>query len=114
MLPRSARLTTPEDFARTTKSGFRATSKSLVGYLYSTGATHPARCGLVISKNVAGSVGRHKLARQIRHGLITHLNQIPSGSLVVIRVLPNTSYKPLITDLDKTITSLVEKTMAST
>ncbi len=114
MLPRSARLTSPEDFARTTKSGFRVTSKSLVGYLYSTHSSNDPLCGLIISKTVAGSVGRHKLARQIRHGLINYLNEIPTGSLVVIRALPNVSKKDTQADLKKVITGLIEKAMATT
>jgi len=112
VLPRSARLTRPEDFARTTKSGLRVTSKSLVGYLYPTFSSDPARCGLIINKSVAGSVGRHKLARQIRHGLSNYLPQLPLGSLVVIRVLPNAEKKNLYTDLEKVVTSLIERSMA--
>ena len=88
MLPRHARLTSPNDYARTTKSGFRLTSKSLVLYLYPSQETSPARFGLIIGKSVGGSVVRHRIARQIRHGLLEHISKFPDGSLVVIRALP--------------------------
>jgi ribonuclease P protein component len=89
VLPRNARLTSPNDFARTTKSGYRLASKSLVLYLYPTTEISPARFGLIIGKSIGGSVIRHRLARQIRHLLRDQTPIIPSGSLVVIRALPN-------------------------
>ena len=110
MLPRSARLTAPEDFSRTTKSGFRVSTKSLVGYLYQTENQLPPKCGLIISKSVSGSVGRHKLARQLRHRLRNELINIPNGSFVVIRALPAAATTPVIKDLEKVISLLTEKT----
>jgi ribonuclease P protein component len=111
VLPRSARLTSPDDFARTTKSGFRVTSKYLVSYLYLTNTTLPARCGLIISKNVGGSVVRHRVARQIRHALSDHLSQLPTGSLVVIRALPGTISLDFKKELSIIIPKLIQKTL---
>lgn len=98
MLPVSARLTSPQDFARTTKSGLRVTSEHFVGYLHITpvtknsgannsGTNEKARAGLIIGKAVGGSVRRHRVSRQIRHALALQLANFPEGSLIVIRGL---------------------------
>ena len=110
MLPRSARLTSPNDFARTTQSGFRASSKSLVVYLYPTTIEAPARCGLIINKGVGGSVVRHKVARRIRHRVKEHLSQLPPGTLLVVRALPGSPRS----DIAKELSHLIPKTIAKT
>ena len=113
MLPRNARLTSPDDFARTTKSGFRVTNKSLVGYLYPTSSTLPAICGLIISKSVGGAVVRHRVARQLRHGLHDHLNELPLGALVVIRAFPGSTTANFKEELSTLIPKLVQKSKVS-
>ena len=91
MLPKNARLTTSEDFAKATKSGFRLTSENLVGYLYINPASDlepaGAKCGLIVNKSVGGSVTRHRVARQIRHGVASEISTLPANSLLVIRAL---------------------------
>lgn len=96
MLPKDARLTLSSDFARTTKSGSRATTDHFVGYLYiqptqNLAAENPAsvspKAGLIISKAVGGSVQRHRLARKLRHAIAPHLSMLPTNSLLVIRAL---------------------------
>ena len=109
MLPRSARLTSPDDFARTTKNGLRVTTPSLVGYLYLTQRQTPTLCGLIISKTVGGSVARHRIARQLRHGLQDHLKILPDGSHLVIRALPSISSKTIKNELNALISKLIAK-----
>jgi ribonuclease P protein component len=90
VLPKKARLTTSEDFAKATKSGLRLTSSNLVGYLYISPAVTPgvsAKCGLIINKSVGGSVMRHRIARQLRHDLAPLVDTFPTDSLFVVRVL---------------------------
>ena len=96
MLPKKARLTTSEDFAKATKSGLRLTSENLVGYLYISPAANnsnnesneqPVKCGLIINKSVGGSVMRHRIARQLRHDLAPKIDTLPTNSLFVVRVL---------------------------
>jgi ribonuclease P protein component len=93
VLPLSARLTSPQDFARTTKSGLRVTTEHFVGYLHITPVTNDGgvdespRAGLIIGKAVGGSVRRHRVSRQIRHALAVALPNFPKGSLIVIRGL---------------------------
>lgn len=113
MLPRSARLTSPNDFSRTTKSGFRFTSSSLVTYLYLTGQDAPVRAGLIISKSTGGSVVRHAVARQLRHGLRAHLEILPKGALIVVRTLPSTNRVGLQEEIAKVIPQLLSKSRVS-
>jgi ribonuclease P protein component len=113
VLPRHARLTSPNDFARATKSGHRLTSKSLVLYFYSGADVTPARFGLIIGKSVGGSVVRHHIARKIRHTLRDHMTQFPAGSLVVVRALPHSTKADIKVELDKAIPKLLEKSVVS-
>lgn len=89
MLPIDARLTLSSDFARATKSGIRVTTQHFVGYLFIPPATNQvsAKCGLIISKSIGGSVKRHRLARKVRHAVAPAISQLPAGSLLVIRAL---------------------------
>lgn len=113
MLPRRARLTSPNDFARSTKSGIRLTSKSLVLYLYTSKEAAPARFGLIISKSVGGSVVRHRIARQIRHAFHNQMSVFPPGSLVVARVLPHTLKVDLQTEISQLTRKIIEKSVIS-
>ena len=110
MLPKKARLTTSEDFAKATKSGLRLTSSNLVGYLYISPAAAnelPAKCGLIINKSVGGSVMRHRIARQLRHDLAPIVDTFPTNSLFVVRVLKNA---PGYTDeLSQLISGLISR-----
>jgi ribonuclease P protein component len=109
VLPISARLTSPHDFARTTKSGLRVTSEHFVGYLHITPATTDSpRAGLIIGKSVGGSVRRHRVSRQIRHAIAPLLSTFPQGSLIVIRGLKQSSG----VDVQKEITEISTKLIA--
>ena len=110
MLPKKARLTTSEDFAKATKSGLRLTSSNLVGYLYISPAITPAvsaKCGLIINKSVGGSVTRHRIARQLRHDLAPIVDTFPTNSLFVERVLKSA---PTFTDeLSQLVSNLLTR-----
>ena len=110
MLPKKARLTTSEDFAKATKSGLRLTSSNLVGYLYISPAADnelPAKCGLIINRSVGGSVMRHRIARQLRHDLAPIVDTFSANSLFVVRVLKSA---PGYTDeLSELISSLISR-----
>jgi ribonuclease P protein component len=122
VLPVSARLTSPQDFARTTKSGLRVTSEHFVGYLHITPATNEnPRAGLIIGKAVGGSVRRHRVSRQIRHALAVELEKFPQGSLIVIRGLkqdvsvdaPKVNVQAEIAEISSRLISKAAKRMAS-
>ena len=91
MLPRHHRLTRPVDFKRTIRAGRKASSPSVVVYGLIEGSQDSeaaARVGVTVSKAVGGSVVRHRVARQIRHAVAARLDQLPAGSLWVVRALP--------------------------
>jgi len=116
VLPKNARLTSSEDFARATKSGLRVTSENFVGYLYispaatSVNETVSAKCGLIINKTVGGSVVRHGLARKVRHSVAANISKLPQGSLLVLRALSKKdSGQPISLEIDKLIEKLLER-----
>ena len=117
MLPASARLTSPHDFARTTKSGLRVTTEHFVGYLLITPAsTDSPRAGLIIGKSVGGSVRRHRVSRQIRHAIAPLLETFPQGSLIVFRGLKQTGdidVQNEITEIASRLIAKATKRMAS-
>ena len=88
MLPKAHRLTNSEDFRRTVRSGQRSVTPTVVVHSAFDGGDDPARFGVTVSKSVGGSVVRHRVARQIRHGILGWLADVPSGSRWVIRALP--------------------------
>lgn len=73
----------------------------------------PAQCGLIINKSIGGSVVRHRIARQIRHGLREHLNELPAGALLVVRVLSGVVTADLKSDLSTVISKLIQKTLVA-
>jgi ribonuclease P protein component len=114
VLPVSARLTTPHDFARTTKSGIRVTTQHFVGYLHITPASieqspQQPRVGLIIGKSVGGSVRRHRVSRQIRHAIAPLLSRFPSGSLIVIRGLKSSGDLDVQGEINEIASRLIER-----
>ncbi|CAB4692460.1 MAG: ribonuclease P protein component [Actinobacteria bacterium] len=101
MLPTKNRLRASKDFALTTKTGVRATSLSLVVYLRTNLSNlNDPQVGLIVNKSVGGSVVRHRVSRQIRHLISGHLQNIPTSSQVVVRVLRNQpNYETELNDL---------------
>jgi ribonuclease P protein component len=118
VLPASARLTSPHDFARTTKSGLRVTTQHFVGYLhlpkmvvnpYTEEVLSHTRAGLIIGKSVGGSVRRHRVSRQIRHALAPLLPNFPTGSLIVIRGLEASESVDVQAEIREISTRLIER-----
>ena len=111
MLPVDARLTSSSDFARATKSGIRVTSPHFVGYLYISPVTNnaSAKCGLIISKAVGGSVKRHRVARKIRHALTPTIFKLPTGSLLVIRALGQEGDTNIATEISELVEKLINR-----
>lgn len=111
MLPVDARLTSSSDFARATKSGIRVTTQHFVGYLYLSPVTNnaSAKCGLIISKSVGGSVKRHRIARKIRHAVAPTIPTLPTGSLLVIRALGQEGDSNVASEIVELITKLISR-----
>jgi ribonuclease P protein component len=116
VLPKKARLTTSEDFAKATKSGLRLTTQNLVGYLYIQPALNTqtsTKCGLIINKSVGGSVMRHRIARQLRHDLAPIVDTFPVNSLFVVRVLKNApTYTNELTELTTALLARSQKNVS--
>ena len=111
MLPADARLTASSDFARATKSGIRVTSQHFVGYLYISPVTNDAsaKCGLIISKSVGGSVKRHRVARKVRHAVAPTIPTLPTGSLLVIRALGQEGDSNIASEIAELIAKLISR-----
>ena len=111
MLPSDARLTSSSDFARATKSGIRVTSQHFVGYLYLSPVTNSAsaKCGLIISKSVGGSVKRHRVARKVRHAVAPTISSLPTGSLLVIRALGQNGDSNIASEITELIAKLMSR-----
>jgi len=115
VLPVDARLTSSSDFARATKSGTRVTSQHFVGYLYLSPVTNndSAKCGLIISKSVGGSVKRHRVARKVRHAVAPIISSLPTGSLLVIRALAQESDTNVQKEIAELIAKLISRSQKS-
>jgi len=111
VLPVDARLTQTSDFTRATKSGIRVTTQHFVGYLYISPVTNDAsaKCGLIISKAVGGSVKRHRVARKVRHAITPLIPSLPTGSLLVIRALGQDGDTNLETEISELIAKLISR-----
>ncbi|MCW3844608.1 ribonuclease P protein component [Micromonospora yasonensis] len=66
----------------------------------------PSRAGFVVSKAVGNAVVRNKVRRRLRHLVRERLADLPAGSTLVVRALPQAaeaSYARLEADLDAAI-----------
>ena len=110
MLAHNHRLRNSKDFARVTKTGFRATSQYLVLYAaVSPTLTTGPQVGLIINKSVGGSVTRHRIARQLRHAIKSDINKFAPSIQVVIRVLrPIEDYTAELTKLTSQLTDKIQ------
>ena len=108
MLPASNRLRSSKDFARTTKTGHRVTTPSLVLYLltHKDFANDP-QFGLIINKSIGGSVVRHRIARHLRHALRERINSFPNPTQIVVRVIREA--KSYTEDLDQALARAAKK-----
>ena len=99
MLSAPNRLRSSKDFARTTKTGHRVTTPTLVLYLLTHDEfSNEPQFGLIVNKSIGGSVDRHRVARQLRHALRDRLTSFPNHTQIVVRVLKKVD--DYIPDLD--------------
>ncbi|MCD4533119.1 ribonuclease P protein component [Nocardioides sp. cx-169] len=103
MLPPAHRLTDAETFRRTSRTGRRSSSRTLVVHLAALDS--PAlRVGFVVSKAVGNSVVRNRVKRRLRHLLRERLSALPASGALVVRALPaagGASSEELGVDLDR-------------
>jgi ribonuclease P protein component len=77
----------------------------------------PARIGFVVGRGVGGSVVRSQVTRRLRHVTRARLDQVPDGSLMVVRALgPSASATSaeLGAELDAALRRLAQRNAAAT
>jgi ribonuclease P protein component len=72
-----------------------------------------AKCGLIISKSVGGSVKRHRVARKVRHAVAPALSSLPTGSLLVIRALAQENDTNVQNEISELIAKLISRSQKS-
>jgi ribonuclease P protein component len=100
VLPVARRVRRAEEF-RSAVRGVRAGGPLLVVHLAvaqpsvaggsaaaSAAPPGPARAGFVVNRAVGGSVVRNRVRRRLRHLVAARLDDVPAGSLLVVRALP--------------------------
>ncbi|MEU5563104.1 ribonuclease P protein component [Micromonospora musae] len=124
MLAAAQRLRRSSEFAAAVRGGRRAGRGAVVVHLTlpisletstspeparDAGAEHPSvptRAGFVVSKAVGPAVVRNRVRRRLRHLVRERLGELPAGSTLVVRALPeaaDASYPRLGADLDDAI-----------
>lgn len=111
MLAQKNRLRKASEFALAVK-GKRVSGENFLFYVSSPlsgdQSGTPVKVGLIVGKNVGGSVIRHRVSRQIRHAIAPHLSKFPNGSLLLFRALPGAA-KGVDQNVTGEISNLVEK-----
>ncbi|MCW3813828.1 ribonuclease P protein component [Micromonospora sp. DR5-3] len=125
MLAAAQRLRRSSDFAAAVRGGRRVGRGAVVVHLTlpeqtgptatispeparSSGAepSAPSRAGFVVSKAVGNAVVRNKVRRRLRHLVRERLADLPAGTTLVVRALPqaaDVSYARLGADLDAAV-----------
>lgn len=88
MLARENRIRAGADFRQAMKTGVKVSGKATVIYLKRDESLTHARFGFIVSKTVAGAVGRNLIKRRLRSISRELLTNHPSGFDLVIRALP--------------------------
>ena len=92
VLPTRHRLTSSVLIKDTIRHGRRARRGRVVAHVIApvevSVGTGPARAAFAVGKSVGNSVDRHRVVRQLRAIVVPALEQLPAGSQVVIRALP--------------------------
>lgn len=95
------------EFDEVVRRGARARSGVVMVYRYGAavdGSDGGApRIGLIVNRQVGGSVVRHRVSRMLRHAAGPLVEQLPKGSRVVIRAFPSAAdagFSACVTDLE--------------
>ncbi len=116
MLATAHRLRRHGDFTSAVRAGQRAGRATLVVHLRHGEADAPPRAGFVVSRAVGGAVTRNRVRRRLRHLVRDRIDQLPAGSMLVVRALPaaaTATYVQLAEDLAAALRSAVRKTEAA-
>ena len=114
MLPSQHKITSSEEFRKTIRSGKRAGGGTVVLHvLFSRDVlTTKPRCGIVVSKAVGNAVTRHAVSRKLRAIIRPLFDDLPPGTLIVIRALPaaaHASSEELSHDVQRALAKIRER-----
>ena len=102
MLPAPHRISRRSEISETIRHGARARRGGLVVHLHvdTTSSHEPAQAAFAVSKTVGNSVVRHQVVRRLRALMPPLLQELPAGSRVVVRALPEAATESS-TELDR-------------
>ncbi|MBO0898607.1 ribonuclease P protein component [Cellulomonas sp. zg-ZUI199] len=106
MLPAAHRMRRSADFQQTVRRGARGGRDTLVVHLTTSTDPGPPVVGLVVSRAVGNAVTRNRVKRRLRALVTARLDEVPDGSLLVVRAQPAaaaSSSGELGRDLDKAL-----------
>jgi ribonuclease P protein component len=119
MLPSDHRMRRRHEFTLAVRRGKRAGRPHLVAHLYlpedATEAGETAGnplVGFIVSKAVGNAVVRNRVQRRLRHLLRDRVDQLPAGSLLVVRANPKAADAPseeLAKDVDSALGRLTRR-----
>jgi ribonuclease P protein component len=109
------------DFGAVVRGGVRARSGPVVLHFRPDLGSETPKVGLVVGKQVGGSVVRHRVSRRLRAQLAGRLDRLPAGSGTVVRALPEAALADsgalgsgIDRALDRVLASVLERTAAGT
>ncbi|WP_131749488.1 ribonuclease P protein component [Frankia sp. Cppng1_Ct_nod] len=97
MLPVRNRVRTRVEHAQIGRSGGRIRSGPLVIHnllvdnFAESAALPPPRVGFVVGRKVGNAVVRNRVRRRLREQMRARLDHIPSGTLILVRALPDSA-----------------------
>ena len=99
VLPTRHKLSSSEAFKTTIRKGKRAGGGTVVVHVLLPSndqiEAYAPRFGLVVSKAVGNAVIRHAVSRKLRHILYGLAPEVPHGTMVVVRALPQAASKSM-------------------
>lgn len=117
MLSPQNRMRSRLDFTETVRSGRRAGRRDVVVHLLAGGAGGRRRevaepvapiLGLIVGKQVGGSVVRKKVSRRLRAAAAPVLGECPPGARLVVRALPSSAGSEVL-EFERQLRSAIRK-----
>jgi len=110
VLPQQARVRRPQQFRLVTRTGRRATGRTVTAHLLLVPDGEPAKVGFVVSRAVGPAVVRNRVKRQLREIMRARLASLPEGCMLVVRAQPAAAearQADLAADLDRILRRLL-------